>query len=149
MFSNKCVALIKKWEGFSPVAYPDPQSGGAPWTIGYGFTTFKGRKVQPGDTMTSDEADAHFLIELTPYNIWVRSVVKVPLTQGQEDALTCWVFNIGPTKAKTSTAVRRLNQGDYQGAAQAMTWWISPGTRVERGLRRRRQEEQQLFVQGV
>jgi len=29
--------LLKTWEGCELSAYPDPASGGAPWTIGYGL----------------------------------------------------------------------------------------------------------------
>ena len=146
MFSQKCIDIIKKYEGFSTTAYPDPKTRGAPWTIGYGFTTVKGRLVQKGDVMSVEEADEHFPLELAPYNLWVKANVKVPLNQNQEDALTCWVYNIGPTKAKKSTALKLLNAGEYEAAGRSMTLWISPGTRVERGLRKRRQEELALFL---
>ena len=44
--------LIAEFEGFVAHAYPDPASGGEPWTIGYGYTTLEGRPVQPGDTIS-------------------------------------------------------------------------------------------------
>jgi GH24 family phage-related lysozyme (muramidase) len=47
------VQLIAQFEGFVGHAYPDPASGGEPWTIGYGFTSLDGRPVQPGDTMAA------------------------------------------------------------------------------------------------
>ena len=47
--------LLKTWEGCRLSAYPDPASGGAPWTIGYGHT---GPDVVPGLTITQQQADA-------------------------------------------------------------------------------------------
>ncbi len=47
--------LLKKWEGCRLNAYPDPASGGAPWTIGYGHT---GAGVVPGLTITQEQAEA-------------------------------------------------------------------------------------------
>jgi hypothetical protein len=49
-------ALIAQFEGFVDHAYPDPASGGDPWTIGYGFTSLQDRPVQPGDTISEAEA---------------------------------------------------------------------------------------------
>lgn len=36
--SEKGITLIKEFEGCSLTAYPDPGTGGDPWTIGYGWT---------------------------------------------------------------------------------------------------------------
>jgi lysozyme len=47
--------LLKAWEGCRLSAYPDPASGAAPWTIGYGHT---GPVVAPGLTITQQQADA-------------------------------------------------------------------------------------------
>ncbi|ECE2446340.1 lysozyme, partial [Salmonella enterica] len=41
---------------------------------------------------------------------------------------------------------RKLNAGDYDGAAGEFMRWVSPGTEVEAGLRRRRQAERDLFL---
>jgi GH24 family phage-related lysozyme (muramidase) len=47
--------LLKTWEGCHLSAYPDPASGGPPWTIGYGHT---GAEVVPGVTITQEQAEA-------------------------------------------------------------------------------------------
>jgi hypothetical protein len=49
--------LITEFEGFEEHAYPDPASGGDPWTIGYGFTRLHNQPVQPGDTISRQQAD--------------------------------------------------------------------------------------------
>jgi lysozyme len=36
--SEHGIALIKQREGFRSHAYPDPGSGGDPWTVGFGST---------------------------------------------------------------------------------------------------------------
>jgi len=47
--------LLKTWEGCILTAYPDPASGGDPWTIGYGHT---GPEVSPGLTISQAQARA-------------------------------------------------------------------------------------------
>jgi len=47
---------------------------------------------------------------------------------------------------KPSTLLRKLNAGDYRGAADEFLKWVSPGSKVEAGLRRRRTAELQLFL---
>ena len=50
--------LIKDFEGCHLEAYPDPLSGGDPWTIGYGTTRYQdGRRVSRGDKINAIEAD--------------------------------------------------------------------------------------------
>ena len=50
--SQRGIDLIINFEGISLIAYPDPATGGDPWTIGYGHTG----GVKPGDTCTEAEA---------------------------------------------------------------------------------------------
>jgi GH24 family phage-related lysozyme (muramidase) len=47
--------LLKTWEGCRLSAYPDPASGGAPWTIGHGHT---GPESKPSVTISQEQADA-------------------------------------------------------------------------------------------
>jgi lysozyme len=47
--SQRGIDLIKRFEGLRLTAYPDPSTGGDPWTIGYGTT----RGVRPGMTISS------------------------------------------------------------------------------------------------
>jgi len=60
--SKNCIDLIKKFEGFRSEAYQD--SVGI-WTVGYGSTMWPdGKKVQPGQRMTIQEAEAVMTWEL-------------------------------------------------------------------------------------
>jgi GH24 family phage-related lysozyme (muramidase) len=49
------------FEGFSAVAYPDPKSGGEPWTWGYGHT---GPDVRPGASISQVDALATLAVDL-------------------------------------------------------------------------------------
>ena len=153
--SQNCIALIDEFEGNRLRAYPDPKTGGAPWSIGRGHT---GPEVVPGLIITPTQSDAYLADDLAAREAMVVNAVKVPLTQGQFDALVSIVYNVGAGSAtrdgiirlksgQPSTLLRKLNAGDYQGAADAFLSWISPGSNVEAGLRRRRAAERALFLQ--
>lgn len=131
--------FIKRWEGYSEVAYQD--TGGV-WTIGYGHT----KGVKPGQRITKEQALTYLSDDLK----WVESClakrVKVSLTQNQYNALCSFVYNIGETQFASSTCLKRLNAGDYVGAAEALTWWNKDDGRVVQGLVNRRADEKKLFL---
>lgn len=135
-------ALIKAHEGLRLQAYPDPASGGHPWTIGYGHTS----GVKPGDKITEEEADAFLAEDLVWVEHTINALVKVPLTQPQFDALASLIFNIGARAFEKSTLLRLLNSGDYLGASVQFERWVHAAGKVMPGLRRRRREERDLFL---
>lgn len=145
--SDEGIALIKGFEGCRLTAYPDPGTGGAPWTIGYGWTLpVDGKPVRPG--MTIDQATADRLLKtgLVSYENDVLKIVKVKLTQGQFDALVSFAYNIGSRALSTSTLLKKLNTGDIKGAADEFLRWNKAGGKVLNGLNRRREAERALFL---
>ncbi|HBR6834642.1 lysozyme [Klebsiella aerogenes] len=145
--SDEGIALIKGFEGCRLTAYPDPGTGGAPWTIGYGCTLpVDGKPVRPG--MTIDQATADRLLKtgLVSYENDVLKIVKVKLTQGQFDALVSFAYNIGSRALSTSTLLKKLNAGDIKGAADEFLRWNKAGGKVLNGLARRREAERALFL---
>ncbi|HDU5651462.1 TPA: lysozyme [Klebsiella aerogenes] len=145
--SDEGIALIKDFEGCRLTAYPDPGTGGAPWTIGYGWTLpVDGKPVRPG--MTIDQATADRLLKtgLVSYENDVLKIVKVKLTQGQFDALVSLAYNIGSRALSTSTLLKKLNDGDIKGAADEFLRWNKAGGKVLNGLTRRREAERALFL---
>lgn len=145
--SDKCIALIKWFEGFRSKAYPDPKTGGAPWTIGYGTTKYQnGGSVKPGDAVTTGQAELYLRGDVKSFAASVESLVKVPLSQCQFDALVSFCYNLGATNLAKSTLLKELNSGNYKVAAEQFMRWVSPGTSVEAGLRRRRTAERDLFL---
>ncbi|QDL35698.1 lysozyme [Serratia liquefaciens] len=137
--SEKGIALIKAFEGLNLRAYLCPAHI---WTIGYGHT----RKVMPGDTVTPDEADTLLRQDITDAERAVKVHVSVPLTQGQFDSLVSFVFNLGVGNFRTSTLLKKLNAGDYDGTAQEFGRWIHAGGKALPGLVRRREAERVLFL---
>jgi lysozyme len=120
-------------------------SAGKP-TIGIGCVVdpSKYRDVILTDKEVYDLLDAM----LKKYEICVNEKVKVPLTQNQYDSLVCFCFNIGVNGFSNSTALRRLNQKDYTGCSEAMSWWkwaTHPDGTRHPDLVSRRAQEIELF----
>lgn len=123
--SKNGIELIKRFEGLELKAYPD--SVGV-WTIGYGWTqAVDGKKIAPG--MKIDQATADRLLKcgVVQYEQGVNQLVKVRITQGQFDALVSFAYNLGLRSLSTSTLLRKLNNGDTQGAADEFGRWVNAG----------------------
>ena len=135
--------LIKESEGCVLKAYPDPATGGEPFTIGYGST---GSHVYPGKVITQAEADRLLDEDVDLFERGVNRLVNVDLTQGQFDALVCFAFNLGLGALQQSTLLKLLNAGDYEGAAKQFQRWDKAGGKVMAGLTKRRQAESELFL---
>ena len=143
--SDKGLALIKSFEGFSAKPYLCP--AGVP-TIGYGATYYPdGKKVTMRDKPVS-EADATAMLRsmLVQYENGVERYVQVPITQGQFDALVSFAYNLGLAALKGSTLLRLVNERNYVGAAAQFSRWNKAGGKVLPGLTRRREAERKLFV---
>lgn len=144
------VALIKEFEGLRLDAYPDPAHGWAVPTIGYGHTDAAGApKVVRGMRITADEADAILRRDLGQYERAVAEAVKVNLSANQFSALVSFTFNLGPGNLRSSTLLKKLNAGDYAGAAAQFDRWNRAGGKVLAGLTRRRAAERALFERGM
>jgi len=75
----------------------------------------------------------------------INDLCKVSLTQNQFDALVSFVFNVGVGAFKSSTLLRKLNAGDYDGAAGQFPRWNKDNGREIAGLTKRRHLEQSVF----
>ncbi|MEZ7766226.1 lysozyme [Haemophilus parahaemolyticus] len=135
---------IKKSEALSLKAYQD--TGGV-WTIGYGHTgKVGGVPVGSGMTITKDQAEKLLQNDVSIFENAIKKGVKVPLTQNQYDALVNFSYNIGDGAFLKSTLLRRLNQGDYQAAADQMLRWNKDNGEVIQGLTNRRERERAMFL---
>ena len=146
--SEKGLAMIESFEGCLLKA--SNKLDGV-WTIGYGQTgRYYGKRVRRG--MTTTKAEAHAWLRdhsIKTYEDAVTQAVKVPLNQNQFDALVSFTYNVGVGALKQSTNLRKLNAGDYAGAADALTMWTKCNGKVLAGLVRRRKEERALFLTPV
>jgi lysozyme len=111
-------------------------------TAGWGHT---GPDVTLGTKYSLAQCDAWLIGDLAQAEDGVNRLVKVPLTQGQFDALVSLVFNIGVGNFGSSTLRKLLNAGDYAGAAAQFDRWNKQAGKVLNGLTRRRAGERAMF----
>ena len=142
--SENGITLIKAFEGCRLTAYQD--SVGV-WTIGYGWTQpVDGKSVSKGMVITQQKADDLLKQGIVQYENGVNSLVKVQLNQNQFDVLVDFAYNLGVNALKGSTLLKKLNAGDYAGAANEFTKWNKAGGKELAGLTRRREAEKTLFL---
>ncbi|MFC2997353.1 lysozyme [Acinetobacter sichuanensis] len=134
--------LICSFEGLRLNAYDD---GVGVWTIGYGTTVINGIKVKKGDTCTEAQAKQYMASDLKKFEAAVNKV-QVPLNQNQFDALVSLTYNIGTGAFADSTLLKKLNVGDYKGAAAQFDVWVKAGGKRMQGLVNRRAKEKALFL---
>lgn len=149
MVNDATIRLITEFEGFVPNWYPDPAHGWKVATCCYGHTDAAGAPFYE-DTkakkFTKAEGMEILRRDLGQYENAVNRAVKVPLNPNQYGALVSFTYNLGAANLEKSTLVKKLNAGDYAGAALEFKKWNKAGGKVFPGLTRRREAERQLFV---
>lgn len=146
------IALVKRWEGCARKradglfeAYPDPGTGGDPWTIGWGAT---GRGIDPGTVWTQAQCDGRLEADLARFAAEVsRAIGDAPTTQSQFDAMVSFHYNTGAIFKATLT--KRHIAGDHAAAAAEFGKWVHAGGRKLTGLVRRRADEAALYTGGA
>ena len=153
--SQKCIDLVKSFEGFSAKAYLCPAKI---WTIGYGSTRIYGRPVKQTDVITKDIAEVMLSDELAEFEQVVKDAIgTISISQGMFDALVSIVYNVGPGSSskdgiirlksgKKSTLLSKVIAGDKDGAAAEFLKWTRAGGVVLNGLVKRRKAEHDLFM---
>ncbi len=144
-----CLALIRKWERCAKrradgqfQAYPDPGTGGDPWTIGWGAT---GPGIGPDTVWTQEQCDARLEADVARFATEVAAVLDgAPTTQSQFDALVSFHYNTGAIARATLTARHRAS--DHAAAQAEFGKWVNAGGRPLAGLRKRRADEAVLYA---
>ena len=148
--SPKGLDFLVAQEGFIPYAYNDSQ----------GHATFGvGHLLHHGPVTAADRAKWGTKAKPKPralvlrvlredlakrFEPAVRETVKRPLKAHQFDALVSMAFNIGAGGFRGATVAKRLNKGDFHGAADAMMMWRKPPEIIPR-----RRRERELFINGT
>lgn len=140
--SQRGIDLIKQFEGYSSKAYPDPATGGAPWTIGYGTT----KGVKPGMVITAEQAEKMLRDDVAKFESGVSSLITAPTTQGQFDAMVSLAYNIGLGNFGKSTLLKKHNARCYTCAADQFRVWNRANGKVMNGLTKRRAAERQVYM---
>lgn len=141
--SNAGLNIIKEFEGTELTAYKD--AAGLP-TVGTGHLITQKDGIKVGDTITEKQATDLLRHDVARTEQAVNDAVTVDLSQHQFDALVSLVFNIGAGNFRSSTLLEKLNDGDYQGAADQFPVWRKAGGRVLSGLEKRRAVERHHFL---
>src|SRR5690606_41707129 len=110
-----------------PICYGHTDSAGDPKYV----VTFN-------KTFTKAEGEEILRRDLGQYESAVSNAVKVPLNDNQFSALVSFTYNLGAGNLRASTLLRKLNAGDYQGAADQFLVWTKAGGKAVQGLVKRR-----------
>lgn len=140
------IKLIHEFESCRLTAYPDPGTGGKPWTIGWGSTTDEvGKAIVPGTVWTQERADKRFALDLERFERGViKAIGNAPTTQAQFDAMVSFHYNTG--KIAEATLTKKHIAGDFAGAKAEFAKWVNAGGRPMKGLIRRRAAEAALYA---
>lgn len=149
--TSPALRIIKEFEGCRLKAYPDPLSGGEPWTIGVGCTRYPdGSPVRPGDVITQAEADQMLRLEIDRTAAFLAK--RIPywseMNGNQKSALISFAFNLGSNFFASpgfGTITRVLHDKQWDQVPNAMLLYRNPGSNVEAGLKRRRLAEGDLW----
>lgn len=133
--------FIACFEGLRLEAYTCPAGK---LTIGYGHT----ENVQPGQTITEDEARALLVEDIASVQKALAPFVNVRVTEGQFTALTSLAFNVGPAYVtrKCPKLMRALNAGEFEEASKQFLDIVKANGVVLPGLVKRRRAEAALFL---
>lgn len=128
------------------------------WTIGWGHAIAVGgaylrgkanrkaaQDLYPGG-ITLEQAETLLRGDVLDTCRDVEALVDVALTDNQFAALVSFTFNLGRGNLSKSTLLRKLNAGDYAGAAAEFHKWNRGEGKVLQGLVRRRAAESELFA---
>ena len=128
------------------------------WTVGVGHVIdpthakvpMADRKQLPipagwDRVLSNDEIMDILKADLNRFEQGVLRLIKVPLTQGQFDALVSFSFNVGLGNLQNSTLRMKVNRSDFEGASEQFLAWTKAGGKVLKGLVTRRTDEQALF----
>jgi len=139
--------LIKPFEGYARrlpdggcCAYPDPATGGDPWTIGYGST---GRDIRKYTVWSKEQAETALQAHV---RYFVSGLVKLSprllsASPRRIAAVISWAYNCGLGNYRISTFKKRIDASDWEGAAEECRKWNKAAGRVLPGLTRRREAE--------
>lgn len=139
------------YETLENAAYPDPASGGDPWTCGIGCTGVdsEGNAIVEGTYWDDDKCLREYAYRIdNEFAPGVWALLEVEPDQKQYDMLVDLAFNIGLHNFETSTLLKKWNAGDVQGAADEFPKWCKASGKTMKGLQRRRYTNRAVFLGG-
>jgi lysozyme len=139
--TQDCIDLVKFYEQFYGKVYICP--AGYP-TIGYGHRVRIGENWSQG--ITKDQAREVLAKDLLSAERAVLRLTKVPLSDGQFDALVSFVFNLGSGCYQRSLLRQRVNREEHLDASNTFWMYRRANGKIMKGLVRRREAERILYL---
>ena len=154
--SQRCKEMIKHHEGvrFKPYRCPAKL-----WTVGVGHVLYpdQGRlplderdayplKAEDNRVFSGTEVDGILGADLRRFEVGVAKLFPVGLTQGQNDALVSFAFNLGLGGVQRSTLRQKVLRGEIEAAADEFLKFTRGGGKILPGLVKRRNDERALFL---
>jgi len=136
--NHTAVQIIKEEETLQLEAY---ELGGL-WLIGYGHLMLEGED----DVITEEVADAFLVEDLHWCEGSIERYVTIPVTLNEFSAMVAFCYNVGSGKTRGSSIVKRINDEDRPGAANAFLLWNRMNGIVMQALAKRRARERTLFL---
>ncbi|WP_250147404.1 lysozyme, partial [Escherichia coli] len=78
----------------------------------------------------------------------INPYIKVDIPETTRGALYSFVYNVGAGNFRTSTLLRKINQGDIKGACDQLRRWTYAGGKQWKGLMTRREIEREVCLWG-
>ncbi|HAG0017367.1 TPA: lysozyme [Salmonella enterica] len=128
-------------DGLEGVRYQPYQDVVGVWTVCYGHT---GKDIMTGKTYTPAECKALLDKDLNTVARQINPYIKVPIPEATRGALYSFAYNVGAGNFMTSTLLRKINQGDINGACDQLRRWTYAGGKQWKGLVTRREIEREV-----
>jgi lysozyme len=143
----RAIAIIKKYEGFSEKAFPDPMTGEAPWTIGYGTQFYPGgAPVRQGHRCTQEKAIEYLEEEVNVIN---KELSKEDLNfdLNMREALISFIHSVGWPSFLYSAVIDHSEREEWLSVGEEIMRWVYDARHhIIGGLVDRRREEVKLFL---
>ena len=165
MICNAAIDLVKSFEGIhdgdlTVIGLQPKMCPAGIWTVGYGRAlrskttnaflkgaSGKAEALAKYPALTVAQAEAMLAFDLNDFSAKVQGLIKVKVNVNQYGALVSFAYNVGTGNLASSTLLKKLNAGDYAGAAVEFLKWDKAGGKVLKGLTLRRTAEMTLFLQ--
>ena len=154
--SARGIQLIKHWEG---VRYRPYICSARLHTVGVGHVLYPNQGRLPLDqrdafpleqndnrTFSKDEVNGILSTDLIRFETGVARLFPLVLTQGQNDALVSFAFNLGLGGVQRSTLRQKVLRKEMESAADEFLKFTRGGGRILPGLVKRRNDERALFL---
>ena len=132
-------------DGLEGVRYKPYQDVIGVWTVCYGHT---GSDVKIGKTYTESECRALLNKDLNTVASQIDPYILKPIPETMRGALYSFTYNVGAGSFRSSTMLKKINQGDQKGACDELRRWTYAGGKQWKGLVTRREIEREVCLWG-